>query len=154
MLTVALGYRYVRGAVLDVDPGLPVVPDGMNLSGEPGTRAPHMWLGRDGARVSTLDLYEKSFVLLSDARHPDWRAAAEQVAKRLSVPLEAFGIGTAPGADLEPEEGADWAVSHGTSDEGAVLVRPDGFVAWRSVGAAADPEATLYEVMVTLLHRG
>ncbi|MEU8707875.1 FAD-dependent monooxygenase [Streptomyces sp. NPDC048565] len=154
MLTVALGYRYVRGAVLGVDPGLPVVPDGMGLTGEPGTRAPHMWLGLDGERVSTLDLYEKSFVLLCDARFPDWRAAAEQVAKRLSVPLEAFGIGSVPGADLEAGSGADWAASHGTSPEGAVLVRPDGFVAWRSEGAAADPEATLYEVMVTLLHRG
>ncbi|KPC81072.1 MULTISPECIES: FAD-dependent oxidoreductase [Streptomyces] len=154
MLTVALGYRYVRGAVLGVDPALPVVPEGMGLTGEPGTRAPHMWLGRDGHRVSTLDLYEKSFVLLCDARYPDWRAAAGQVAKRLSVPLEAFGIGSVPGADLEPEDGADWAASHGTSAEGAVLVRPDGFVAWRSEAAAADPEATLYEVMMTLLHRG
>ncbi|MEU0298078.1 FAD-dependent monooxygenase [Streptomyces sp. NPDC006175] len=154
MLTVALGYRYVRGAVLDVDPALPVVPEGMGLTGDPGTRAPHMWLRRDGGRVSTLDLYEKSFVLLCDARYPDWRVAAEQVAKRLSVPLEAFGIGSAPDADLRPEDGADWAAAHGTSAEGTVLVRPDGFVAWRSHGAAADPEATLYEVMATLLHRG
>ncbi|MFF9687804.1 FAD-dependent oxidoreductase [Streptomyces sp. NPDC014623] len=154
MLTVALGYRYVRGAVLDVDPGLPVVPADMSLTGEPGTRAPHMWLGRNGGRVSTLDLYEKSFVLLCDARCPEWRAAAEQVAKRLSVPLEAFGIGSAPGSDLDPGSATDWSVVHGTSAEGAVLVRPDGFVAWRSEGAVADPEATLYEVMVTLLHRG
>ncbi|MBM7439460.1 FAD-dependent monooxygenase [Streptomyces sp. HB132] len=154
MLTVALGYRYARGAVLGVDPALPVVPEGMGLTGEPGTRAPHMWLGRDGGRVSTLDLYEKSFVLLCDARYPDWRAAAQQVAKRLSVPLEAFGVGSFPEADLKTEDGADWAASHGTSAEGAVLVRPDGFVAWRSETAAADPEATLYEVMMTLLHRG
>ncbi|MFC8226599.1 FAD-dependent oxidoreductase [Streptomyces sp. NPDC057287] len=154
MLTVALGYRYVRGAVLDVDPGLPVVPEGMGLTGEPGTRAPHMWLGRDGGRLSTLDLYEKSFVVLCDARCPEWRTAAEAVAKRLSIPLDAFGIGSDPGADLQPENGGDWAASHGTSAEGAVLVRPDGFVAWRSEGAAADPEATLYEVMLTLLHRG
>jgi putative polyketide hydroxylase len=153
MLTVALGYRYVRGSVLGVDPGLPVVPEGMGLTGEPGTRAPHLWLERDGRRVSTLDLYEKSFVLLCDARYPDWRAAAEQVAKRLAVPLDAYGIGPAPGADLAPENGADWAAAHGTSAEGAALVRPDGFVAWRSVGAAPDPEATLYEVMLTLLHR-
>ncbi|MFG2926194.1 FAD-dependent oxidoreductase [Streptomyces sp. NPDC048305] len=154
MLTVALGYRYVRGAVLDVDPGLPVVPEGMGLTGEPGTRAPHMWLGGDGGRVSTLDLYEKSFVLLTDARHQEWRSAAQQVAKRLGIPLQAFGIGTGGDADLVPENGADWAAAHGTSSQGAVLVRPDGFVAWRSEGAAADHEATLYEVMLTLLHRG
>ncbi|MFH9614150.1 FAD-dependent oxidoreductase [Streptomyces pratensis] len=154
MLTVALGYRYARGAVLDIDPGLPVVPDTMGLTGEPGTRAPHMWLERAGARVSTLDLYERSCVLLCDARYPDWRAAAEQVAKRLSVPLVPFSIGSVPGADLVPEDGADWAAVHGTSPEGAVLVRPDGFVAWRSEGPAADSEATLYEVMLTLFHRG
>ncbi|MFF5897688.1 FAD-dependent oxidoreductase [Streptomyces argenteolus] len=153
MLTVALGYRYVRGAVLGVDPGLPVVPEGMGLTGEPGTRAPHLWVLRDGGRVSTLDLYERSFVLLCDDRHPDWRAAARQVAKRLAVRLEAFGIGAGPDADLRCEEDADWAAAHGTSAEGAVLVRPDGFVAWRSEGAAVDPEGTLYEVMATLLHR-
>ncbi|MEU0134589.1 FAD-dependent monooxygenase [Streptomyces sp. NPDC006296] len=154
MLTVALGYRYVRGAVLGVDPALPVVPEGMGLNGEPGTRAPHMWLDRAGERVSTLDLYETSFVLLCDARFDGWGAAAERVAKRLSVTLPALRIGPAAEADLEPEDGADWAASHGTSAEGAVLVRPDGFVAWRSEGAAADPEETLYEVMTALLHRG
>ncbi|MFI8003242.1 FAD-dependent oxidoreductase [Streptomyces sp. NPDC086010] len=152
MLAVALGYRYARGAVLGVDPATPVVPEGMGLTGEPGSRAPHMWLGRDGERVSTLDLYEQAFVLLCDARHQDWRAAAAAVAKRLGVRLDAFGIGPGADADLRSEEGADWAASHGTSAEGAVLVRPDGFVAWRSEDAA-DPEGTLYEVMATLLHR-
>ncbi|MFF4244551.1 FAD-dependent oxidoreductase [Streptomyces sp. NPDC001822] len=153
MLAVALGYRYARGAVLGVDPQTPVVPEGMGLTGEPGSRAPHMWLGRDGVRVSTLDLYEQAFVLLCDARHQDWRAAAAGVSKRLGVRLDAFGIGSGPDADLVSEEGADWAASHGTSAEGAVLVRPDGFVAWRSENAAADAEGTLYEVMATLLHR-
>ncbi|WP_405392914.1 FAD-dependent monooxygenase [Streptomyces sp. NBC_01102] len=154
MLTVALGYRYVRGAVVGADPALPVVPEGMGLSGEPGTRAPHLWVGRDGQRVSTLDLYERSFVLLCDAGHPEWRAAAARVAERLTVRLDAFAIGSAPGADLEPADGADWAAAHGTSPEGAVLVRPDGFVAWRSEGAVADTEAALHEVLTALLHRG
>ncbi|MEU4261688.1 FAD-dependent oxidoreductase [Streptomyces argenteolus] len=153
MLTVALGYRYLRGAVLGTDPGLPVVPEGMGLSGEPGTRAPHMWVGRGGQRVSTLDLYEQSFVLLCDAGHPEWRAAAGRVAERLAIRLDAFAIGSGPGADLEPMEGADWAAVHGTSPEGAVLVRPDGFVAWRSEAAVADAEATLRDVLTVLLHR-
>jgi putative polyketide hydroxylase len=29
------------------------------------------------------------------------------------------------------------------AEDGAVLVRPDGFVAWRSEGATADPVAAL-----------
>ena len=123
----------------------------MQLTGDPGTRAPHLWVRQSGERKSTLDLYERSFVLLCDGADAAWRRAAVRVADRLSLRLDAFGIGS--GSDLEPENGADWAEAHGTTAEGAVLVRPDGFVAWRSAGSVPDPEATLHEVLATLLSR-
>ncbi|WP_455359842.1 FAD-dependent oxidoreductase [Streptomyces sp. SYSU K21746] len=153
LLPVALGYRYVRGAVVGVDPELPVVPERLDLTGGPGTRAPHMWLLDRGERKSTLDLYERSFVLLSGAAGAAWHAAAQRVADRLSVRLDAYRVGSGPDADLAPENanGPDWAEVHGTTPEGAVLVRPDGFVAWRAMGPASDPEATLHEVMASLL---
>ncbi|MGW1187753.1 FAD-dependent oxidoreductase [Streptomyces sp. NPDC002559] len=151
MLAVALGYRYVRGAVLGVDPQDPVVPQGMQLDGRPGSRAPHLWVRQGGDRKSTLDLYERTLVLLTDGTDTVWRRAATRAARRLSVRLQVYGIG--PGAELEPEDGADWAAAHGTTARGAVLVRPDGFVAWRSTGPADDAEATLHEVLATLLHR-
>ncbi|MEU9759170.1 FAD-dependent monooxygenase [Streptomyces sp. NPDC047985] len=151
MLTVALGYRYPRGAVLGADPDQPVVPERMRLDGAPGSRAPHLWVRQAGGRKSTLDLYESTFVLLTDGTDVVWRHAAERVAARLSVRLRVYGIG--PGADLEPEDGADWAQAHGTTSEGAVLVRPDGFVAWRSTGSVADAEAVLHDVLTSLLHR-
>ncbi|MEE4495780.1 FAD-dependent oxidoreductase [Streptomyces sp. BE230] len=153
MLNVALGYRYVDGAVLGVGPDRPVVPEGVQLTGEPGSRAPHLWVRRAGERISTLDLYERSFVLLTDAADVAWRQAAARVGERLGVRLDAFGIGTGPGGDLEPEAGADWAEAHGTSAEGAVVVRPDGFVAWRAESGVEDAEAALYAVMVALLRR-
>nr|WTB29054.1 FAD-dependent monooxygenase [Streptomyces sp. NBC_00830] len=151
LLPVALGYRYLRGAVVGVDPEQPVVPRGMQLTGDPGSRAPHLWVRQSGERKSTLDLYERSFVLLRDGADVAWRRAAARVADRLSLRLDTFGIGS--GSDLEPENGADWAEAHGTTAEGAVLVRPDGFVAWRSAGSVPDPEATLYEVLAALLSR-
>ncbi|MGC5007142.1 FAD-dependent oxidoreductase [Streptomyces sp. DT203] len=151
LLPVALGYRYVRGAVVGADPEQPVVPRGLQLTGDPGSRAPHLWVRQSGERKSTLDLYERSFVLLFDGSDVAWRRAAVRVADRLSVRLDAFGIGS--GSDLEPENGADWAEAHGTTAEGAVLVRPDGFVAWRSAGSVPDPETTLHEVLATLLSR-
>ncbi|WP_393053811.1 FAD-dependent oxidoreductase [Streptomyces sp. LN549] len=153
MLNVALGYRYVDGAVLGIGPDRPVVPEGVQLTGEPGSRAPHLWVRRAGERISTLDLYERSFVLLTDAADVAWRQAAARVGDRLGARLDAFGIGTGPGGDLEPEAGADWAEAHGTSADGAVLVRPDGFVAWRAESGVEDAEAALYEVMVALLRR-
>ncbi|MFJ3104720.1 FAD-dependent oxidoreductase [Streptomyces sp. NPDC086835] len=156
LLPVVLGYRYPRGAVLGTDPELPPVPDRIDFSGAPGTRAPHMWLHRPGAegRLSTLDLYERSFVLLTGDGGKDWCAAAERVAGRLSVGLDAYRIGDGPEADLAPEAGADWAAVHGTAPEGAVLVRPDGFVAWRTAGPVPDAEAALYTALTSLLRIG
>ncbi len=156
VLVTALGYRYPRGAVLGADPDAPVVPDDFEPSGDPGSRAPHLWLtAPDGARRSTLDLYERALVLLcGDGRAgAAWRDAAGAVAERLTVPLEAYRIGASPAADLAPQDGADWAAAHGTGEDGAVLVRPDGFVAWRSAGAAGDAEAELTRVVRQLLRR-
>lgn len=153
MLTVALGYRYPKGAVLGADPEQPVVPQGMRLNGEPGSRAPHLWVRQAGERKSTLDLYERSLVLITDGEDVAWRRAAALVADRLAVRLDAYGIGTGSGADLVPEDGADWAQAHGVRGGGAVLVRPDGFVAWRSEVAVDDAEAALHDVLTSVLHR-
>nr|WP_030711725.1 FAD-dependent monooxygenase [Streptomyces sp. NRRL F-2580] len=154
VLSVAMGYRYNQGAVLGTDPDQPIVPERMRLRGEPGTRAPHMWLrvpGEDQPK-STVDLYERSFVLLSSEGTP-WSGAAGSVAKRMNVRLDAYAIGTGPEADLVPASGGDWAEVHGTTAAGAVLVRPDGFVAWRSEEAVADEESVLHKVLTTLLDR-
>ena len=91
-------------------------------------------------------------MLLSDTRGgAGWHEAAERVADRLPVRLVSCRVGDAPDAELRPEEGADWARAHGTTPDGAVLVRPDGFVAWRSRGAAEDPQETLAKVLGSLL---
>ncbi|MFI1884610.1 FAD-dependent oxidoreductase [Streptomyces jumonjinensis] len=150
VLTVAMGYGYPGGAVIGVDPGRPVVPERLRLSGEPGTRAPHLWVRRDGERLSTLDLYERSMVLLC-GEGAVWRDAAHKAAVRLSVPLDVYAIGDGPLADLVPEEGCDWTGTHGTTAEGALLVRPDGFVAWRSAGGALDAERAVAEALVEVL---
>ncbi|MFG2685246.1 FAD-dependent oxidoreductase [Streptomyces sp. NPDC048405] len=155
ILNVALGYRYPQGAVVGADPATPVVPEGLDLTGAPGSRAPHLWLRRGEERLSTLDLYEDSLVLLSDAAQPTgWHEAATEVAAALHVPLKPYRVGGTPGADLVPDdEETDWARAHGVTRGGAVLIRPDGFVAWRSPGPAPDPEAMLRQVVGTVLAR-
>ncbi|MEU1815010.1 FAD-dependent monooxygenase [Streptomyces roseifaciens] len=111
------GYRCPAGAFLP-EPG---PADGALLehpaapSGRPGTRAPHVPLG--GGR-STRDLYGHGFVLLTDS--PDRRTGAARAAERLGVPVAV------------PTLDGDWTGAHGVTASGAVLVRPDGIVAWRS----------------------
>ncbi|MGW6358388.1 FAD-dependent oxidoreductase [Streptomyces sp. NPDC055092] len=154
ILNVALGYRYPRGAVLGADPATPVVPEGMRLTGEPGSRAPHMWLNRAATRVSTLDLYERSLVLLSSGDGDGaWHNAATAVAQRMAVPLDSYRIGRGPDAELSPVGDVDWAETHGVAPGGAVLVRPDGFVAWRSEGPSADPGKELRDALMGVLDR-
>ncbi|WP_443054627.1 aromatic-ring hydroxylase C-terminal domain-containing protein, partial [Streptomyces sp. IBSBF 2394] len=155
ILNVALGYRYPRGAVVGADPATPVVPEGLDLTGAPGSRAPHLWVRRGEERLSTLDLYEDSLVLLSDAAQPTgWHEAAAEVAEEMRVPLKPYRVGGTPGADLVPDdEETDWARAHGVTRGGAVLVRPDGFVAWRSPGPAPDPASMLRQVVGSVLAR-
>ncbi|MGW5096009.1 FAD-dependent oxidoreductase [Streptomyces nodosus] len=160
LLDIVLGHRYPEGAVVGADDNRPA-PDPLRPAGRPGSRAPHLWLRRPGGRLSTLDLYERSLVLLDDARGTaGWQQAAHRVARSTAVPLDAHRIGPGPGADLaldgDPGDDSgppDFARAHGITTEGALLVRPDGFVAWRSEKAAADPEATLRKVLAELLRR-
>ncbi|MFG3247123.1 FAD-dependent oxidoreductase [Streptomyces sp. NPDC048187] len=155
ILNVALGYRYPQGAVVGADPATPVVPEGLDLTGAPGSRAPHLWLRRGEARLSTLDLYEDSLVLLSDAaQSTGWHEAATAVAAAMRIPLKSYRVGGTPQADLVPDdEETDWARAHGVTRDGAVLIRPDGFVAWRSPGPVPDPESMLTQVAGTVLSR-
>ncbi|OKI16481.1 FAD-dependent monooxygenase [Streptomyces sp. CB03911] len=154
VLAVALGYRYPEGAVAGGDPDQPVVPEGFRPTGEPGSRAPHLWLLRAGVRLSSLDLYEQAMVLLTGASGGSWHAAARRAADRLAVPLDTYRIGTGAEDDLAPEPGTDWAELHGVGPDGAVLVRPDGFVAWRSASVPADQEAAVGEALRTVLGLG
>lgn len=133
---VHLGYRYGSSA-----PSLHDLE--RDLDGTPGSRVPHAWLEMEGRRVSTLDLAGPGFALLAGAEARDWCAAARTAAARLDVDLKAFRIaGTAGGGDADAvdPEGA-WCRAAGVGDHGALLVRPDGFVAWRAGGAAAESEA-------------
>ncbi|WP_406498050.1 FAD-dependent monooxygenase [Streptomyces sp. NBC_01604] len=152
ILNVALGYRYPQGAVVGADPTAPVVPERLDLSGEPGSRAPHLSVRHRGEQISTLDLYERSFVLLSDADEPNgWHEAALRLAEEMSIPLTSYRMGDGPDAELTPEGDTDWSAAHGTTPAGAVLVRPDGFVAWRSSGPVPDAASALRHALTTLL---
>ncbi|GAA0676976.1 FAD-dependent monooxygenase [Kitasatospora atroaurantiaca] len=153
VLAVALGYRYPAGAVVGPDQDGPAVPDRFEANGEPGSRAPHLWVHRAGVRQSTLDLFEDSLVLLTGPGGGSWHAAAQRLAGRLGIPLEAYRISSDPQHELAPEPGSDWAEAYGTKADGAVLVRPDGFVAWRADGAVADAEAVLGDVLRVVLRR-
>ncbi|MER5216385.1 FAD-dependent monooxygenase [Streptomyces sp. NPDC002838] len=153
LMTVALCCRYASSAVMGASPERPVVPETFQLGGDPGSRAPHMWVMREGVRISTLDLYERSFVVLCGPRGREWRKAAEKASETLGVPVESYLVGDGQDHDLVPEPDADWAKLHGTAEDGAVLVRPDGYVAWRAHAEMPQADRVLTNALRTVLGR-
>ncbi|MDG4820764.1 FAD-dependent oxidoreductase [Asanoa sp. WMMD1127] len=145
-IIITLGYRYRSTALTGADSPDVLVPR-LELLGEPGTRAPHVWLDRAGERISTIDLFFGSWVLLTGVEGDAWAKAAAVVAERLPVPLQCYRIG--PGGDLaDPEQ--RWAQAYGVTGNGAVLVRPDAFVAWRSADEVAEPDVVLAEALARM----
>ena len=118
-----------------------------DCQGQPGFRAPHVVVRSRGEQVSTLDLFGRDFVLLAGPRGAVWPDAARDAASRLRVELSAYLADDGSG-DFE-DAGDRFCAAYGISPEGAVLVRPDGFVAWR----AADADGATVEVMASVLSR-
>jgi 2-polyprenyl-6-methoxyphenol hydroxylase-like FAD-dependent oxidoreductase len=112
-----------------------------------GSRAPHVWVDVRGVRQSTLDLFGMDFVLVTGAHGDAWHDAARNVSRTLDIPLGVASIGGAEALVASDE----WRSAYGIDADGAVLVRPDGHIAWRSVGAAADATATLEQVIARVL---
>src|SRR5262245_24657297 len=116
-------------------------------SARPGARAPHVWLERNGVRVSTIDLV--GFVILAGRRGTAWVRAARQLASDMGLTLGAHNIGD---GEIENADG-QWHAVYGVDEDGAVLVRPDGHVGWRSPCLTRDPVATLRAALITILAR-
>jgi 2-polyprenyl-6-methoxyphenol hydroxylase-like FAD-dependent oxidoreductase len=147
------GACYESDAVLPDGTAPPDIADPITQyvpSARPGCRAPHVWLSRGGTRVSTIDLFGSGFVLLTGASGQAWQQAVSQIAPSLHLPLSAETVG-GRGA-LQDGHGA-WAAAYGIEEDGAVLVRPDGYVAWRVRSAPDDAEAVLRRVFDQLLDR-
>jgi hypothetical protein len=148
---IELGYLYRSPAVL-TEAGSPDGHEDPRQSfGRPGSRAPHLWLERKGARISTIDVFGRGFVLLAGPDGAEWLRAAREASTAIpGLPLECHMIGA--GELRDPDHAFPRAF--GISAAGASLIRPDGFVAWRSPAAAPqDAPQQLRSVLQKLLAR-
>lgn len=88
-----------------------------------GARAPHCWIEKEGVKQSTLDLFRKEFVLVCHPQALHWQKLFRQ------FPCAIVTIGDG-GECLDKNH--DFLDRYGISKQGAVLVRPDGHVAWHA----------------------
>jgi 2-polyprenyl-6-methoxyphenol hydroxylase-like FAD-dependent oxidoreductase len=130
-LNIELGYRYHSTAVIpDADDDGGPHENPRDSKGKPGARAPHLWLEPNR---STLDLFGRNFVLLGGPNAAAWCDAAPA------------------GIDVHKIQHEGFCGAYGITPQGAVLVRPDGFVAWRAKSADANAASTLTQALQTLL---
>ncbi|HEY1749565.1 MAG TPA: FAD-dependent monooxygenase [Xanthobacteraceae bacterium] len=143
---IELGYLYRSPAVVSEDGDIGIHADPRETFGRPGSRAPHLWIEKDGERISTLDLIGKGFVLLAAPQGGAWAAAARDAGKSAGVGDDAYTFGQELS---DPDNG--FAAAYGLTASGAALVRPDGFVAWRSKSAEDHPREILQKVFASML---
>jgi 2-polyprenyl-6-methoxyphenol hydroxylase-like FAD-dependent oxidoreductase len=147
-LIPAIGYLYQSDAIVPEE-NIEIRLDELRLDGVPGKRAPHVWCSYQGKRISTIDLLGKNFVLFTSEK--EWLHAASDVSLHLEIPIQAYQIST--DGDLI-DLNNNWQKAYGISNEGTILIRPDGFVAWCTNAEIENKAEILAEVFHQILfHR-
>ncbi len=142
-----IGYCYYESPVVLPDGGEQPITHVTEYTphGTPGARAPHFWLEKDGQRISSLELFLDKFVLLTASDGKVWQDALAAI--NPSVDVVCYSIGD---DGLKPED-FDFEATYGVEANGAVLVRPDGHIAFRAKSAVADPAQVLNTAVATVV---
>lgn len=150
-LNVEAGFQYPAGAFVPDGPQEPE-EDRSPIDFQPGTRPgghlPHVWLrysegSTPASPISSLDLVQTAnFTLFVDPSGSDqWHEAASSLAWPVTVVVVS-------------DEDTEWAAYREVKKGGAVLVRPDRKVAWRSMSLPADPKGDLDTALTSVLRGG
>lgn len=134
-LRAMMFYRYDSDAILDdnesnaayrADPD-----DILDDRAFPGRRLPHRWVSN---QMSTLDLSGARWTLLAGPHGQSWLSAAAAVGESLDLHAHRLDL---EDDLLDPDE--------------ALLIRPDGFVAWIANILPKDPETALRQAINRIL---
>lgn len=117
----------------------------------PGAYLPHAFVEKNGKKVSTLDIVPLgAFGLIVGIRGKPWIEAAEKVGQEFGLNLKAYMVGYRSEYD---DIFGEWRARREVDDGGAVLVRPDRHIAWRSHSCPSDAVGALRLAMSTVLDR-
>jgi 2,4-dichlorophenol 6-monooxygenase len=146
-----VGYFYTTGAIQPASDAGDFDPQVYRASAAPGHHLPHFWL--DSARdSSTVDLVQpEKFVCIVDAAETYWRATVAALPEQLRALIV---VARVSGDSASPDHEVSWAVAREVGPDGAILVRPDGIVAWRWDDAADDSGNAIAAALTQLLGIG
>ena len=163
-LNVEYGYSYESAAVVPDGTPTPKPIDDIRVyqpSTRPGAPLPHAWLDdQHGNRGAIKDLVTPGrFLLIAGEDGEAWWEAAKQLAAEANLPLDALRIGHLDGDLYDPRCAWTWTDAlaglrhRQITTDGAILVPPDRFIAWRHATASEDPRGALAAALRQLLAR-
>lgn len=153
---VELGQRYTSRAVVDDGTPFPAARRDPELyyhpTTHPGGHLPHAWVEHDRKKVSTLDLAGRGrFCLFVGIGGAPWADAATVLSEEFGTELPVYQVGyRCEYGDVS----GDWAAVREIDDRGALLVRPDRVIAWRSAGRVEGAEHVLRRALSLALATG
>jgi putative polyketide hydroxylase len=144
-----IGFAYDQSAVI-VDDGS-TRPDTLVTSyipnACPGARAPHMYVDHDGVNKSLIAVFDGEMTLMvGPAGRNGWERALNDQTNNDQLRLVVVG----PDCEYVAPAGAMESL-YGLEANGAVLVRPDGHVAYRAARLPDDPSRELSAALATAL---
>lgn len=159
---IELGFCYEDGARVSDSTEAPIPdPQGQIYypTTRPGHRLPHAWIEKDGNKISTHDLIssgDHDFLIITDEDGSKWVEAAQKITETTNlniggVQIRARSYSKPAGLCLDFEDA--WIKLREVRDGGAILVRRDNFVAWRSRTICEGPEKELRSALTTLLRK-
>lgn len=152
-LGVELGQRYSSQAVIEDETPSPEHTRDAELYYEPtthpGAHLPHAWVERDRTQLSTLDLVgHGAFSLIVGTGGRPWQDAVSGLSEVFGIDINTVRIGLRCEHD---DVLGEWEAVREVGDGGAILVRPDRHVAWRSVDLPTDPQEELRAALQQIL---
>jgi 2,4-dichlorophenol 6-monooxygenase len=150
---IELGFRYDNGFLVDDGTEAPESdPFGQiyRPTTRPGHRLPHAWIEKEDKMLSTHDIVGRDvgFSLITDDTGRDWLSIADQISADHGIRISTAQIGEqAHYRDYDDQ----WEKVKGIKPGGALLVRPDNIVAWRSLRPSQRGGAEVQEAIGTLL---
>jgi 2,4-dichlorophenol 6-monooxygenase len=151
---IEIGFYYAAGALLPdgtEPPPRGALGDVHTPTMRPGHRIAHAWLQRGEETVSTLDLASLDhFTVFVNGPAGNWADAVARAREAADIDIRLVTVGD--GGDWSSTDGR-WSAVSGLAAGGALLVRPDQHVGWRSAQPVASPAEALGHALSTMLSK-
>jgi hypothetical protein len=138
------GYTY-RGPLIAPEADTPLEQSDIVMyrpTTRPGARLPHASVLHDGRPVPVHDTLRPDALTLLTASVPQWTAALSGRRRPAVLPIVVTCLAAA-----DPDGQDQLLALFEVGRQGAVLVRPDGHVAWRTTQSATEGSSDLYRFL-------